>query len=266
MNPVFICICCLVLMGCNDSATEQFSAYEEKAGESKALQAIAKSIQLYPDSTALIEQYIQLLDSAGDYTKAILQNERLLKNDSLNHALWYRKGIYSEYLYDTAAAIKYYRFSIKSYATPQALLALANLLAEQKNADALLLCKNTSTLFPVRELKADLYFIKGVYYARSGNYKEATSRFDSCIASRYRYLEAYMEKGFILYNKSQIDKAFLLFETTTKLNPAYADGYYWMAKCKQATNERTEAINYYQKALTFDSTIKEAKEAIQQLQ
>ncbi len=227
---------------------------------------LAKSVQLYPDSLALTEQYIQLLDSAGDYAKAIQLNERLLKNDSLNHALWYRKGIYSEYLHDTTAAITYYRFSIKSYATPQALLALANLLAEQKSADALSLCKNTSILFPARELKADLYFIKGVYYARTRNYKEAASRFDSCIANRYRYLEAYMEKGFIRYEQSKIEEAFLLFETTTKLNPAYADGYYWMAKCKQTAHQPIEAVNYYQKALTFDSTIKEAKKAIQQLQ
>ncbi len=261
MNRILICIYFLWLVACKnvDRTQAQFETGEH-------LKAMAKSVQLYPDSTLLIEQYIQLLDSAGDYTKALEQNELLLKNDSLNHALWYRKGIYSEYIQDTAGAIKYYWYSIKSKATPQALLALANILAEQKNADALILCKNTSILFPVKELKADLYFIKGVYYARIGNYKEANSRFDSCIATRYRYLEAYMEKGFILFEALKVDQAFLLFKTTTQLNPAYADGYYWMAKCKQKINQPKEAINYYEKALTFDSSLKEAKQYLQELQ
>ncbi len=87
MNYAFICFCWLLLMGCKDSATAELSATKEQAGETKAMQALAKSVQLYPDSLALTEQYIQLLDSAGDYAKAIQLNERLLKNDSLNHAL-----------------------------------------------------------------------------------------------------------------------------------------------------------------------------------
>lgn len=198
--------------------------------------------------------------------KQLAQNDALLKVDSLNHDLWYQRALLFEQLKDTLSAIKYYRYAIKVFATPQAMLALANLMAEQKNSDALIICSNIALLFPANELKADLHFIKGIFYARSQQTNQAIAQFDSCITERYRYLEAYMEKGFILFDRAQFKMASTIFETTVKIDPLYADGYYWMAKCAEKTNQHTEAINNYQKALTLDPLLKEAAEAINRLQ
>lgn len=266
MKRVLICIYFLGLVACNNDSSNQSLVKKPQYELSGSLNNLTKLVQLYPDSIILIEQYIDTLEQMEEYQKAIFQNDRLIKKDSFNHDLWYKKALFSERLSDTLSAIKFYRFSLQCFATPQAMLSLAHLLAEQKKREALLVCKNIGIRFSASEFKADTYFIEGVFYARIGNTQAALTSFNSCINKRYSYLEAYMEKGFILFEQAKIEEAFSIFEATIKLNPTYADGYYWMAKCKQKLNQHSEALHYYQKALTFDPSIKEAAEAIKQIQ
>ena len=68
MNRILICIYFLWLVACKnvDRTQAQFETGEH-------LKAMAKSVQLYPDSTLLIEQYIQLLEQNSEGFPLLLQ-------------------------------------------------------------------------------------------------------------------------------------------------------------------------------------------------
>ena len=205
------------------------------------------------------------LDSIGAYPSAKDQLDSLIKRDSLNYAFWYRKAEIQESLHDTIGALKSYRYAIRIYPSPDALLGAANLMAEQKNDTALALSKQVHTLRLGREYTAHCEFIDGIFYARTGDNKKAMVSFDACIRNDLYYMEAYMEKGFILFEESKTVEAKKIFETVIIVKNTYADGYYWLAKCAEKLHDVESAKTHYQKALTLDPTLIEAAAALKRL-
>ena len=80
------------------------------------------------------------LDSISAYSFALLQMDTLLKKDSANFGLWYANGEIAEDAKDTTRAMMSYAKAIGIYPSPDAMLSLANLYAEQKNKKALDIC------------------------------------------------------------------------------------------------------------------------------
>jgi tetratricopeptide (TPR) repeat protein len=219
----------------------------------------------YPDSVALRLRLVDGLDSLGDYKQAISQMDSLILRDSLNYALWYRKALVQQNDEDTTGALRSYRYAIAIYPAPDAMLGAANLFAEKKDPTALVLAKNVADMRLGSLYDAHTNFITGVYFARKGERKKAIEAFDACIYDNRNYMEAYMEKGFLYYDDKEIDKATIVFETAVKTSPMYADGYYWLGKCQETANKRTEAIANYKLALQLDPNLKEAEEALKRL-
>ena len=162
------------------------------------------------------------------------------------------------------AIISYHR-SIRVYASPDAMLTLANIYAETKNDTALVLCNNVLQMKLGRQYDAHANFIAGVYYARKMHYSKAFALFDECINNSYTYIVAYLETGFIYYDLKNYNEALKIFQLAATISNAYADAYYWQAKCFEAMNNKTEAINNYQKAFSLDKNLKEAEIALKRL-
>ena len=257
------------MIGCSSPASEKSavidSSIAQNANYNASIATLLQQAVDSPNNPSIQQKLFNSLDSAGLYSTAIQHLNLLLKNDSLNEQLWYQKGYFSERIKDTTAALKFYRYANKIYPTPRALLSMANLFAEKKDTAAIGICNNLLVMYPGKDYLPDVLFIKGVYYARIGNTIKATEYFDNCIYSNYRYLEAYMEKAFILYDKQQIQSALTIFATVLKLDPLYPDGYYWQAKCFEQIGKNDSAIINYQKALTLDSSLTEASLAIKKL-
>jgi tetratricopeptide (TPR) repeat protein len=228
----------------------------------KLMGQIAKS----PDSIGLRLKLVNALDSLGNYKEAVVQIDSLINKDSLNFGLWYRKGRLLEDGKDTANAIASFTKAIKIYPSPDGQLSLANLLAETKNAHALLFCQQVQDLRLGREYSAHCNFIAGVYFARIGNKQKAIQMFDNCINENYSYLEAYQEKGFIYFDDKKYVEALKIFQLTASINNTYADAYYWQAKCLEALNKKEEAIKNYQTSILLDKNLNEASEALKRLQ
>ena len=218
-----------------------------------------------PDSVGLRLRLVDALDSLGAFQQALGQMDSLIKNDSLNYGLWYRKAQLQENTKDTTGALKSYRYAIRVYPAPDAMLAAANLLAEKKDSTALLICKQVEEFRIGREYTAHSRFITGVYYARTGNRQKAMEAFNTCITNDFTYAEAYMEKGFLLYDDKKLKEAQAVFQTLTKVKNTYPDGYYWLAKCDEVLNNKPEAIGNYQKALMLDPKLKEAEASLKRL-
>jgi tetratricopeptide (TPR) repeat protein len=255
----------LIFTACRNEPKNTTPDVLKKSEMPENVQQLFNQLDRHPDSMGLRLRLIDALDSLGAYKQAMSQMDSLIIKDSLNYGLWYRKAQLQENTHDTSGALKSYRYAIRIYPTADAMLAAANLLAEKKDSLALALCKQVAAFRMGREYAAHCYFITGVYYARTGNRQRAIDAFNQCIMNDLNYMEAYMEKGFIYYDDKKTTEALKVFQTVVTVKNIYPDGYYWIAKCYEALNNKTEAIANYQKSLTLDPALKEADEALKRL-
>lgn len=256
----------IFLMACHSEPKNTVPDALNKEEMPAPIQQLFGKLDQHPDSVGLRLQLVDALDSLGAYQQAMGQMDSLIKKDSLNYGLWYRKAQLQENTHDTTGALKSYRYAIRIYPAPDAMLAAANLLAEKKDTLALAICRQVDLLRMGREYTAHTSFISGIYYARTGNHQKAVNAFNTCIANNFSYTEAYMEKGFLLYDTKKIPDALQVFKTLSRVKNTYPDAYYWMGKCYESLNNKTEAISNYQKALTLDPKLKEADAALKRLE
>ena len=251
-------------MSCTNQTKDKKSTKQELVlpEEIARLNQLAKQ---FPDSVGLHMRLVNALDSLGNYAHALVELNALIKNDSSNFGLWFKKAQLSENLKDTLTAIKSYSRAANIYASPDAMLALANLLAETKNSKSLELCQKVSDLRMGRTYQSHCDFIAGVYYARTGNATKAIQLFTSCMANNYTYMEAYMEIGFIYYERKQYAEAIKIFQTTISVRNNYPDGYYWLGKTYEANKNSNAAMENYEKAFSLDPKLIEAEQAITRL-
>lgn len=254
----------VILSACN-SGTRDKKPSKELAAVPAEIKTLYQSIKQNPDSIGLRMRLVDALDSMGDYGKASSEMDSLLKKDSANFGLWFRKAQLQEHAKDTSGAIRSFSSAAKVYPSPDALLSLANLYAEKKDDRSLILCEQVAELRMGRTYQSHCDFIAGVYYARTGKTEKAIQLFNRCIANNYTYMEAYMEKGFIYYDNKQIKDALAVFQTVVTVKNNYPDGYYWLGKCWEASHDGAAAIENYEKALSLDNQLTEAAEAIKRI-
>lgn len=153
-----------------------------------------------------------------------------------------------------------------SYAPSDAELAhqLAFTYAQNKNPRALSLCDSLIKA-DVKGVHAEPFYFKGVYYANTGNKAQALSFFNQAIQHDYNFLDAYMDKGNLLFEAKDYKQALQTFELATTISPTFADAYFWLAKTKEAMGNKSEAKLDYQRAYGLDKTLTEAKQAADKL-
>jgi len=224
------------------------------------------SVKRNPDSVGLRLQLIDILDSIKNYKEALSQLDSLLLYDSANYNLWIKQGNVLKHAGDTTAAITSFDHAFSVYPAPEVMLELANLFAEKKDKRALIMCDRIEEMRQGRVVDGYSFFFRGVYFARLGDKKKALMFFDKSIISNYTFMDAYIEKGGVLYDEKQFADALKVFKTAATINNTYADAYYWQAKCYEAMKDKDNAIQNYQKALGLDKSIKEAVIALKRLQ
>ncbi len=229
------------------------------------LNQLIQAVKANRDSVNMRLQLVDALDSAAQYKDAVAQMDSLILKDSLNNGLWQRMGLLLEHAKDTTLAIRAYTRSVNIYPATDAQLYLANLLAERKDPLCLKIVNGLSKQTAERSVNASCDFIAGVYNARINQSQQAIMLFDRCIQQNIKYTEAYIEKGQILLAQKKITEALKVFETCSAANQTYADGYYYQAECYELLNKKEEAIANYQKSLTFDANLQEAKDALKRL-
>ncbi len=264
MSKQFIYISLILLMACNNAPKDKKISSQQKSLPAE-IARLEKLANQFPDSVGLHLILVNALDSLGDYAPAIIEVDALIKKDSSNFGLWFKKAQISEQAKDTISAINAYSKAAKIYASPDALLALANIYAEIKNSKALELCQRVAELRMGRTYQSHCDFIAGVYFARTNDSKKAIHFFTNCISNNYTYMEAYMEMGFIYYDNKQFNEALKIFKTAISVKNNYPDAYYWLGKTYEALKDVNASIENYEKALSLDPKIIEAETAIKRL-
>jgi tetratricopeptide (TPR) repeat protein len=125
---------------------------------------------------------------------------------------------------------------------------LGFLLAAIKSEQALLIA--TRMTHSEKALDAAKgHYIKGLFYANTGNDKEAIKSFDSSIISNFTFTDAYIEKAISQYHTREINKAIDALSKAMDLDSKNPDVYYWLGLCLEEKKENEKAAAYFEETL-----------------
>jgi tetratricopeptide (TPR) repeat protein len=231
----------------------------------RAIQLLRDCRRRFPANPVFSSLLGELYQQSGKTQEALGIYDAMLSNDSLDYDTWYEKGLLLEKIRDTVPAIAalHRAFTLQPVNTYG--LELAHLYAENRNPAALSICDEILRKDSSHEL-VDPFFIKGIYYSNITQYKKAIVLFDSCIARDWKFPDAYLEKGIALYEQKRYDSALTAFQMSIRVSNTFADGYYWVGRCYEATGQNERAVIYYRQALALDKDFSEAAEHIKRLQ
>lgn len=105
------------------------------------------------------------------------------------------------------------------------------------------------------------YYYLGIYYASKKQASQALKEFDQAIRTDYNFIEAYIEKAALLYDKKEFMQGIEVLGKALAVAPDHALVYYWTAKCQLAMGDRANAKLNFLKAYGLDQTLLEAKQA-----
>ena len=224
----------------------------------KALQVLPQSIALkvslargyqqkkqYEESIAVCNSIIQQYPNQID--ALLLKSELLQSLDRKDEALITLESAYAYAPFDAELAHQ-----------------LAFEYAQAKNVKALTLSDSLISMDPTGK-HAEPYYFKGVYYSNTGNNELALDFFNQAIQHDYYFLDAYMEKGRLLFDQKKYKPALETFELAVRVTPTFADAYYWQGKTKEAMGNKAEAKLDYQRAYSLDKTMIEARDAAERI-
>lgn len=113
---------------------------------------------------------------------------------------------------------------------------------------------------------AEPYYYKGIYYSTLKDARQAIVWFDKTIQADYNFFEAYIEKAALLMEANQYESALKELELLRTLSPGYAPVHYWLGKWASQQSKKQMAITHYRLALSLDSSLTEARQALDQLE
>ncbi|HKP32700.1 MAG TPA: tetratricopeptide repeat protein [Chitinophagaceae bacterium] len=230
-----------------------------------AIDLLHEASKKFPDNQEFKRRLSEAYLQSGDAGQALELYNSILQTDSMNFEAWHDKGLLLAEMDDTNAAIAALQRSYAIQPLSMNGIPLANLYAETKNPLALAICDSIIAKDSVAAA-VDPYYIKGVYYSNTAQHKLAIEEFEECIKRDWKFSDAYIEKGIVLFEMKNVDEALQTFKLATTVTPRNADAYYWQARCYESIGKRQEAEDNYVRALTLDRTFREAREHLNKLQ
>jgi tetratricopeptide (TPR) repeat protein len=230
----------------------------------EAIRLLKESVASWPGNPDLHRRLSEIYTQTGQTEKAVAQYDEWAHQDSLNFEVWYDRGLLLASLKDTAAAIQSLEHSYKLRPINYNGLALASLYEATLNPRVLTVCdelikKDTTGIIN------DVLYLKGSYYSDTKQYDKAMELFNECIRRDWKFADAYIEKGIVLFDKKIYDSAlnvFVMAATVANTNP---DSWYWMARCYEVLGKKDLALLNYERAAAIDKSFEEAKEGIRRM-
>jgi Tetratricopeptide repeat. len=218
----------------------------------------------WPDYGDLHRRLAEIYDQIGEGQKAKQELDEWVQQDSLNFEAWYEKGLMLVKMGDTTAAIQDLEQSWALQPIHYNGLALASVYAATHNARALEICDQLLAKDTTAATN-DVLYLKGRYYSDIKEYDKARALFNECIRRDWKFADAYIEKGIMLYEQKKIDSAIDVFAMAVSVANRNPDAYYWLGRGYEAQGNREEALLNYQRAAAIDENFEEAIEGIRRL-
>lgn len=232
--------------------------------ENEAISLLQECIKKFPGNIEFPRRLSEAYMQSGKTEAALNQYDKLIQADSTNFEALYERGILLADLKDTVQAVKSLERAYNLQPLQLVGVALANLYAEIKDKRVLAICDDIIDKDSAQEL-TDPVFIKGIYFANTQQNDEALEQFENCINRDWKFTEAYIEKGIILFKQNNIDEALKTFALAARVSNTYPDAYYWMGRCYENIGQKEEARENYMRALGLDKKFTEAKDALKRL-
>lgn len=232
--------------------------------EEKALVLLQQCVKKFPANSEFPRRLSEAYLQSGNTTEALELYNHILEADPGNFETWYEKGLLYARLKDTAQAIAALEKAYALQPIQLFALTLGNLYAETRNSKVIPLCDQLLQKDSAQEL-TDPLFLKGVYFSNTGEQAKAIEQFENCIRRDWKFTEAYIEKGIILYSQKNYDEALRTFALAAKVSNSDADAYYWMGRCYESIGNKEEARDHYEHALALDMDLDEAREGLQRV-
>ncbi len=230
-----------------------------------ALRFLKEAIKVVPNSLLLQLSLARTYDKKNDPDAALGVCDRILQSNpqqsdvlKLKADLLDKKGLNKE-----ATSILENAFRIVPYDVELNYI-LALRYAEAKDPKVLAICDSLIKA-DTEGTHAEPYYYKGIYYSNTGDKAKALALFDEAVKHDYYFMDGYIEKGSIYYDMKKYTEALGVFNLALTISPQFADSYYWIAKCQEATGKKAEARANYLRAFELDKTIIQAKEAADRL-
>jgi tetratricopeptide (TPR) repeat protein len=247
---------------CENKPETTTNGGKDTATENPVIASLKEQISQHPDSIRLYDKLIDQYTTNRNYTSAVAWCDSLLKrNEGSNFSYWFVKGDLQRQALQFDEAIASYKTYLNRFPDDeQVLLNLANTNAEAGKIESLAQSDAFIKKAATRDIKADGYFIKGVYYSRVREFDKAIENFDQTILNRYSFLEAYLEKSIAQYDKEQYSDALKTLDQLLTVSQSYPDAYYWKGKSYEALRKKDDALKNYETAYSLDKTFTEAKQ------
>jgi len=240
-------------------------AQTQEADPAKQLLFLKEATHVYPNDPFLQLALAQAYQAADSTDAALTLTERLTQSGlsepelMLLHAnLLRQKGRIAE-------ALQQLETLYASAPEPgEVAEMLALWYAESGNEKIIPLCQQMKAADSSNTDPLPHYYM-GIFYATRKQIDRALQAFDQAIQADYHFVEAYIEKASLQYDRRSWNLALKELDKALAVAPDHAAVYYWTAKCQQAQGDTESAKANYLKAYGLDNTFLEAKQAADQL-
>lgn len=258
MNKNIFFVFAILFFSCSNN-TNDTTGNNSQVNIPEQEKKLRDDIAKHPDSLLLKENLVQYFRDNNNYSQAIAETETAIQKDSTNERLWYMKATLLFENEDTLKAITAWERTIKLSPRPEYIKSLGFLYAIAKDPMAIAM---SDLLMSTERINA--FFIKGLYYSKTGEKENAIAYFNQCLSLDYTNLMAYREKAVAEYELGKYVEALKTLELALAVKKTYDEAYYWMGRCYEKLGKKEEAVENYQMALQFaeNHDYPEAKDAL----
>lgn len=232
----------------------------KEKGTDTALQFIQTARKQLPESPRLLIALVRALQQQNKLQEALAFTDTLTRFPEAQLDALLLKSEILKSQNKMKEAIGY--IEVAHQAFPDDLETAYNLAyeyAEAKNRKALALADTLLKQDPTPDA-AKAYYVKATYYYLTNAMNDAIKNYDAAIVKDYNFLDAYIDKGKLLFEQKKYEPAMKVFEKGLLISPSTAEFFLWQGKVQDALGEHENAKLNYQRAYALDKTLSEAKE------
>jgi tetratricopeptide (TPR) repeat protein len=204
--------------------------YSTSGRAQDALSILTDGIRADSSLTVLWNVRASVLALSGDTSAAMGDLERSLRLDPGQTSQWLELG-----------------FLHAGRGEAKAEAIAARLLREQTDADT----------------RVQSWYLLGILHGNRGQTAEALRAYDSCIVTRYSFIDAHIEKGILLDGMRKHGEALAAFRMASAIDKSNADAWHWQGTSLEALGDREAAADAYARALALDTTLRASRRGLE---
>jgi len=225
-----------------------------------ASQVMDKAMSLFPNHAETILRSARLRLVLKQYIPAMTVLDKLFVRDPQNSKAYLLAGQIFYEMGDTGRAVNAYQKAVDfNPELREGWIRLGELLCELGTIKCIPYFNNAIRM---DSLDPEVYHKKAFCYAQLGKQKEAIESYRSNIIRFPAYEPSFYNLGLLYLEMDSLDLALEHFMISVQINPSEASSYYQRGIVFQKMKKTQEAKNDFQKALQLDSSLIEARQAL----